>query len=851
MMTKWAGLVAVGLLQACVSPGDVVCANGYICPQRTTCVALDEATTICAPAEQLAACTGIDEGMACTYEGGAGACEGGACVLIVCGDLRMALGEACDDGNTESGDGCSSDCKSNEACGNTVVDPFAIGANGAEPNEQCDDGNRTSGDGCSSTCFREEVRWSRVDDTIPRLSSYGATYDAGRDRIVLFGGYMAPGYTDQTFEWTGASWVRIDVPIRPQPRAHHVMAYDASRRRVVMFGGSAGSAQFPFGDTWEWDGNQWTLQTPAVSPPARSSAGMVYDGARKRVVLFGGYSGSVDLGDVWEWDGTTWTEVTIAGNKPAPRFAHQVGYDPKRNVIVVVGGHRHDPTKIAPNDRIPTLDTWELANGAWQQVTTAPAELGGTQVGSYSVDELSAMTYDAAGSRFVAYGKLTYSATTAKTFAYNGTSWTDLAVTTTGVALTGVQLVSDPGEGVIYLYGGRDEVAGTLTVTRKFSGNGWTALINNGYIPPKRFFHAGAYDPKRGVEWIFGGDDDTETPIAQLVSFDGSTWRSYSPTGTPPSPRSGPALAYDRKNDRVVVFGGQGVAADTFVYSPTANTWTSSAPTPSPGARSNAAMAYDAKRERTVLFGGIANGVMLNETWEWNGSAWTLMAPAAPPPARAAAAMTYDEARERIVMYAGVDVAGARIYNDVWTYDGVTWTPVAMDSPTVTRIYPAMGYDRANSAMLLFGGFAPAGAALNDVWTWDGAWRQQLVERTPPPSGGQVAFTAPNGAGVMFHAGGPDFDTGGQYVSETWRARFQSDAPIETCALPMDNDRDGQIGCADADCAASCSACGDGTCGAQENCRICAMDCTCSPACGDSFCDAGETQTSCPGDCTP
>lgn len=51
----------------------------------------------------------------------------------------MNFGEACDDGNTASGDGCSATCTSDETCGNNVRDP----------DESCDDGNAIAGDGCS------------------------------------------------------------------------------------------------------------------------------------------------------------------------------------------------------------------------------------------------------------------------------------------------------------------------------------------------------------------------------------------------------------------------------------------------------------------------------------------------------------------------------------------------------------------------------------------------------------------------------------------------------------------------------------------------------------------------------
>ncbi|MDC0118012.1 DUF4215 domain-containing protein [bacterium] len=62
--------------------------------------------------------------------------------LSVCGDGVLDEGEACDDGNTMDGDGCSSTCELESVCGNGIL----------EGNEVCDDGNTIDGDNCSSTC---------------------------------------------------------------------------------------------------------------------------------------------------------------------------------------------------------------------------------------------------------------------------------------------------------------------------------------------------------------------------------------------------------------------------------------------------------------------------------------------------------------------------------------------------------------------------------------------------------------------------------------------------------------------------------------------------------------------------
>ena len=110
-----------------------------------------------------------------------------------CGDGTLDLGESCDDGNTEDGDGCSAICQSelcdngmlddNEACdgdllggfvcsdfgfngGEVVCDGCAIDISGCrnvvcgdgvvDAPEQCDDGGREDGDGCDRRCREEE-----------------------------------------------------------------------------------------------------------------------------------------------------------------------------------------------------------------------------------------------------------------------------------------------------------------------------------------------------------------------------------------------------------------------------------------------------------------------------------------------------------------------------------------------------------------------------------------------------------------------------------------------------------------------------------------------------------------------
>src|SRR6187549_3658789 len=110
-----------------------------------------------------------------------------------------------------------------------------------------------------------------------------------------------------------------------------------------------------------------------------------------------------------------------------------------------------------------------------------------------------------------------------------------------------------------------------------------------------------------------------------------------------PSARYEHAMAYDAARARVVLFGGReqfpltGVFADTWEWDGSA--WLQRQVT-GPSARWGHAMAYDVDSQRIVLFGGRGIAGLLGDTWEWDGSAWAQRING--PPARAGHAMAFD-----------------------------------------------------------------------------------------------------------------------------------------------------------------------------------------------------------------
>ena len=80
------------------------------------------------------------------------------------------------------------------------------------------------------------------------------------------------------------------------------MVYDAATSSIVLFGGQTEAAASPecaytlspgagekfCNDTWTWNGVDWTEQSPATRPGARTQGSFAYDSTHGTVVLFGG-----------------------------------------------------------------------------------------------------------------------------------------------------------------------------------------------------------------------------------------------------------------------------------------------------------------------------------------------------------------------------------------------------------------------------------------------------------------------------------------------------------------------------------------------------------------------------------
>lgn len=295
----------------------------------------------------------------------------------------------------------------------------------------------------------------------------------------------------------------------------------------------------------------------------------------------------------------------------------------------------------------------------------------------------------------------------------------------------------------------------------------------NAAAPTPRVGPAMAYDSTRGVVVLFGGAGGP-SPLADTWERTGTTWTKRTPALSPPA-RTGASMVYDSARRVTVLFGGLiaggGTGDATFIddtWEWDGTTWTERTPSVSPGARYYAATAFDASRNVTVMFGGSDRGhTAFEETWEWDGTSWTMYPATAPSPsARADAPMACDARRGVCTMFGGDD--GTRP-TDTWERDGTVWSQRDPPTSPPDRRGSAMVYDSDRAVDVLFGGHHgerwPAGSVVAETWEWESTtWTQRTVGVAPPArSAHGMAYDAGRGVTVMF--GGT---TGSQNLGDTW-----------------------------------------------------------------------------------
>jgi N-acetylneuraminic acid mutarotase len=244
--------------------------------------------------------------------------------------------------------------------------------------------------------------------------------------VVLFvSPSRATNYLHETWTFNGTSWAQVSVSNPASARLYASKRLSSSMatlgNEVVLFGGSIGSQPSrPLNDTWTFDGTGWAQVPVSNPPPARFDVVMATLG--DKVVLFGGTLGWRPLNDTWAFDGASWTQVPVS-NPPAART--HAAMATLGNEVVLFGGFRGFTKFENPytTKAVPLNDTWTFDGTSWTQlsVSNSPPARAGALMATLG-NEIVLF------GGFVAFGGYAAGNFLNDTWAFDGTSWTQVSI---------------------------------------------------------------------------------------------------------------------------------------------------------------------------------------------------------------------------------------------------------------------------------------------------------------------------------------------------------------------------------------------------------------------------------------
>jgi hypothetical protein len=529
--------------------------------------------------------------------------------------------------------------------------------------------------------------WTLRDtNVVPARFAHALAYDRTRRRVVLFGGRTGLS-TDlgDTWEWNGDRWVQRSSG-GPSPRAGHSLAYDPLRQRTVLFGAAAPA------DTWIWDGVAWTQLAPVHSPGDRLGAAFAFDETSGRALLFGGASMTQPtlLGDTWSWDGTDWT-LLAATSAVSARGCAAIAFDAGLGRVVLYGGGTNTPLN---GGAVFFGDAFEWDGANWLPHAAPP-----------SARTYGTMVYDRTRSSLVLHGGGVLLGTLDDTWEQSSgaSSWNQVRPTGPYTRY-GHALASDTARGRVVMFGGRLPTLWQprLSETWEWDGYRWHAA-QPATSPAPRDNHAMAFDAARQRTILFGGfDPSTGLGAADTWSWDGANWTQLAPAASPP-PRAAHAMAYDSTRQQVLLFSGT-AGNDTWTWNGANWTQQFPVHSPTIRQDAGMAEDF-VRQVVVLFGGYlIAARAATNETWEWNGVDWVQRLTPVSPAARVMHAMAFDATRLRVEMTSGLtSLFNSQQLSDTWEYDGVNWNLVLANGPRPSFEH-ALAYDSVRRQLLLFGG---------------------------------------------------------------------------------------------------------------------------------------------------
>lgn len=239
-----------------------------------------------------------------------------------------------------------------------------------------------------------------VDKPSARVNASFLPNPTRNGELILFGGECNDGnqcrFFDDTllYDITTRIWTCLNLSLHPPPRSAHQAVSLSNNRSILMFGGEFGSSKetkfLHYGDTWLFDGKDYTWRALNLSDHPSSRSGHRMARVGRFVFLYGGFHDTGKstscryLDDLWifEEDTERWRQVTWLNEyeaRPAARsgfiwLAHPEG-------ILLYGGYTQTKGKkggefqgITMNDLwLLRFDGNDIMNLRWKKLKLSPS----------------------------------------------------------------------------------------------------------------------------------------------------------------------------------------------------------------------------------------------------------------------------------------------------------------------------------------------------------------------------------------------------------------------------------------------------------------------------------------------
>ncbi len=422
--------------------------------------------------------------------------------------------------------------------------------------------------------------WTQVNADGPKLNSAALSYDEARNQIILLG--STEKGEAETHLYTGSGWKKLTPALSPKCVSASTLTYQSHNQRILFVGGGCATGGI-VNETWEWDGETWTRVEVKAGPGDITGQALVYDPTERAAVLFGGFDFAVRSITYLYSDGV-W-KASFEQFDPGPRSQFVLQSVPGAGLFLYGGA----------NDTTSYSDFWKLVGTRWELTGLEGDKPSDCQypVSTYDSDRKRAVmlcesskVFEFDGTRWFKFdglktepptrrwSRLAYDEKTRKTYMFggfdgatylretwqwDGTAWTRIAKNNPPPGRSLATMFYDRKSQKTILFGGIGQPTRDDKITRygdlwTFDGTTWVELTT-ATKPPARYGAQFAWDPVNERTLMFGGKSEKEQYLNDLWSWNGTAWTQINTTQAP-SPRMNGSLAFDPLTNRIVLYGG-------------------------------------------------------------------------------------------------------------------------------------------------------------------------------------------------------------------------------------------------------------------------------------------------------